>query len=104
MNQDIIQKMVSTIRIKFDPEQIIVFGSWARGETVEDSDIDFLVIMPDEIPNKRSLQVEIRKSLRGFAVPKDVIVMSKSEISRYKNINGLVYKNALEEGRIYYGR
>ncbi|WP_078664330.1 MULTISPECIES: nucleotidyltransferase domain-containing protein [Carboxydocella] len=104
MNEDVIQEMVNAIRTKFNPEQIIVFGSWARGEANEDSDIDFLVIMPDEIPNKRFLQIEIRKALRGFAIPKDVVVLSKNEISKYKNINGLVYKNALEEGRVYYGR
>lgn len=104
MNEDIIQEMVNVIRTRFNPEQVIVFGSWARGEANEDSDIDFLVVMPNEIPNKRSLQVEIRKALRGFAISKDVIVISKNEIPRYKNFSGLVYKNALEEGKVYYGR
>lgn len=45
-----IQHMVQTIVDRFAPQQVVVFGSYARGETKQDSDVDFLVVL-DHVPN-----------------------------------------------------
>ena len=33
---------------EFHPERIILFGSYADGEPIEDSDVDLLIILPVE--------------------------------------------------------
>jgi predicted nucleotidyltransferase len=43
----------------FDPIQIIVFGSQARGDAAPDSDLDLLVIFGD-LENRRERRVELR--------------------------------------------
>ena len=61
-----IQRIVRRIVMQFDPERIILFGSYARGEAGPDSDLDLLVVMP-VYGSKREKELEIgvdRKSTR----------------------------------------
>ena len=103
INQHIVQAMTKIIEDSFAPDKIIVFGYWARDEVTKDSHIDFLVITSYE-GSKRDLQVAIRRRLKGFGVPKDVIVASHDEVERKKNLPGYIYGTALREGSIVYER
>ena len=103
INGHIVQAMAKKIVDSFSPDRIIVFGSWARNEATKDSDVDFLVITSYE-GSKRDLQVAIRRKLKGFGVPKDVIVASHEEVESKKNLPGYIYGTALREGSIVYER
>ena len=103
ISQHIVQAMAKKIVDSFSPDKIIVFGSWARNEATKDSDIDFLVITSYE-GSKRDLQAAIRRKLKGFGVPKDVIVASQDEVERKKDLPGYIYGTALREGSIVYER
>lgn len=100
---DVVEKMAQRIVERFAPHKIIAFGSWARGETGPDSDIDLLVIMP-YLGSKRDCQVAIRRELKDFQVPKDIVVANSEEIAQKSAINGLIYKTALSEGVTLYER
>ena len=102
VNQEIVKQMTQRIVECFAPRKIIAFGSWARGEVTPDSDIDFLVIMPYG-DSKRDCQVAIRRELKDFRIPKDIIVATDEEIAQ-KSINGYIYKAALSEGVVLYER
>ena len=102
VNQEIVKQMTQRIVECFAPHKIIAFGSWARGEVTPDSDIDFLVIMPYG-DSKRDCQVAIRRELKDFRIPKDIIVATDEEIAQ-KSINGYIYKAALSEGVVLYER
>ena len=99
----VVKSMTERIARKFSPDKIIVFGSWARNEAGEHSDIDFLVITPYNGSN-RDLRVAIRKELKGFGIPKDILVASKEEIEEKKGLPGYIYDTALNEGRVVYER
>ena len=43
-----IRQVSDEIARRFQPERIILFGSYAYGTSTEDSDVDFLVVMPFE--------------------------------------------------------
>jgi predicted nucleotidyltransferase len=103
ISEHIVQSMAQKIINAFSPEKIIVFGSWARNEATKDSDIDFLVITSYE-GSKRDIQVAMKRKLKGFGIPKDVIVASKEEIERKKDLPGYIYGTALQEGRVIYER
>jgi predicted nucleotidyltransferase len=62
--QEIIAEMVRRIVKEFDPHQIILFGSFARGQAGPDSDVDLLVVMPVH-GSRREKRVAIRAALRG---------------------------------------
>ena len=63
---------------EFQPERIILFGSYAYGTPTEDSDVDFLVVMPhDGHPAYKAAEIEL-KVRPGF--PLDLMVRSPQRI------------------------
>lgn len=101
---EMVKSMVKRIAQKFQPLKIIAFGSWARGEAGPGSDVDLLVIMDCTREQKREIQAAIRKELREFKVPKDIIVANPEDINKYKDAWWMVYHPALEEGKVLYER
>jgi len=103
INEELIGLMVRRIVDGFAPQQIVVFGSCARGDDQDDSDLDLLVVMPFA-GTKRDVQVAMRMALRDFDVPVDLILASPQEIEQKRDVNGLIYRTAYREGRIAYER
>ena len=68
----IIRGMVDRIVDHCDPEQVILFGSHARGTADEQSDVDLLVILREPPHNKRQATVDLYRTLTGSKLPKDI--------------------------------
>lgn len=83
------------------PLRIILFGSAARGEMGPNSDLDVLVVVPDGVHRRRTAQRAYR-SLRALGVPKDVIVVTESDLRDYSDNPSLIVHPALREGREIY--
>ena len=98
-----IEEMVRRIVAKFDPEKIILFGSFARGEAGPDSDADLLVVMRVS-GSKRSKALEIDRALLDIRLAKDVIVVTPEEVERYQERVGTIIYPALHEGEVIYER
>jgi predicted nucleotidyltransferase len=98
-----LSRMVKRLVHQFNPDQIILFGSHARGTAHSDSDIDLLVVLPVS-GSKRAKQVEMRVALHDIHVPKDIIVATPEEVVRQRNIVGTIIKPALQEGKVLYDR
>ncbi len=77
--------------------RLILFGSAARGEMNEHSDLDFLVIEPtvDDVIKE---SVRLRHTLDGMLVPTDIIVVSQDGVREWGNVYGTVINAALDEG------
>jgi predicted nucleotidyltransferase len=98
-----IQAMVTRLVDHFDPDQIILFGSQARGTALPGSDVDLLVIMP-VTGSKREKRVEMRVALHDITVPKDILLATPEEVLRDKDLVGTIIRPALLEGRVLYAR
>ena len=85
-----------------DAEQILLFGSHARGEADAGSDIDFLVITPT-VENRAREMVRLRRALRPMRVPADVLVYSRAEVDQWGRQPGTALYWALREGRVVHG-
>lgn len=83
-------------------EQIVLFGSRARGDADEDSDYDFLVIEP-AVDNRAREMVRLRRALRPLRVAADVLVYSREEVDRWGQQPGSALYWALKEGRVVHG-
>lgn len=86
-----------------DPQQIILFGSQARGEAGPDSDLDLLVIK-DEVASPRAEAARIYRALAGLSTPVDVVVARSDYVRRHRDLIGTVVRPALREGRVLYAR
>jgi len=101
--EELLEEVVQRILAVSDPEHIILFGSYARGEAGPDSDLDLLVLEKG-VTKPRQESNRLRRALRGLLVPIDVVVATPQQADRYRNAIGLIYAPALKEGRILYER
>jgi excisionase family DNA binding protein len=101
--EEAIREMVRRIVERFQPEKIIVFGSYARGTAGPDSDVDLLVVMP-VVGSKREQAVQIHIALAGVGLSKDVVVVTPEEVERFRDVVGTIVHPAITEGRVLYER
>jgi len=93
-----LEEIVRRIVAEAQPRRIVLFGSAARGELREGSDLDLLVVMPDGVRRRQTAQ-RLCRSLRGVGVPYDLVVATESDLLRHGTTLGFVYRRALAEGR-----
>ena len=96
-----IEAFVSQVAVQFHPQRVILFGSAASGRTNPDSDLDFLVIIPngkktDEVTNRLNMQI------RNKPMPCDFIVTTPTAILKSQTKTGGIYQTAISEGKELY--
>jgi predicted nucleotidyltransferase len=94
-----IDRTVRRIVKKFHPDQVILFGSHARGDAGPDSDVDLLVVMPME-GSVREKAIEIHLALHDFFTPIDIIVSTPERFAWRKNYAGTIERPAAMEGKV----
>jgi predicted nucleotidyltransferase len=102
ISEKTIQEAVELLRKAANPVSIILFGSYARGDITEESDLDFLVI-EKELKARRMETVRLRDILSPLRIPVDVLVISEKTYKEWKDLPGTVIYEAGLEGRIVYG-
>ncbi len=98
-----IEAMVQRIADGFDPEKIIIFGSYARGEIDRDSDLDLLIVMHVE-GSLRQKANEIDLMLADRTLPLDLIVVTPEQFARQKDVIGTIVREAVKDGKVVYER
>ena len=102
-----IDRMVRAIVDEVDPEQVILFGSRARGEAAADSDVDFVVVEAAPFGAERDRRAEttrLWRALAGFDVSKDILLFSRDEVEYWRDSLNHVLARALREGEVLYER
>ncbi|MBM4326950.1 MAG: nucleotidyltransferase domain-containing protein [Deltaproteobacteria bacterium] len=103
MDQEQLQKVAAVIAKRFNPVRIIVFGSHARGDATDDSDLDLFVEMEtDRRPPERAIEVSAVFGLRPW--PLDVVVYTPSEVARLRGVRGTLLSVIEAEGKVLYER
>ena len=103
ISQDLINEVTLRLAAEFQPEQVWLFGSWAWGTPDEDSDLDLLVIISDseEPPIRRAQRAH--RCLRGIGAAKDILVKTRAEVERFRNVRSSLEAKIFGEGRKIYG-
>jgi predicted nucleotidyltransferase len=93
-------KIIKLIAHQYLPEaQVLLFGSRARNESRIDSDYDILLNINQTLAPKEKIPFisKIRKSLLHYEILSDVIIQSKGEIEKNKNLPGHFVRSILKE-------
>ncbi|OIN95978.1 hypothetical protein AUJ66_07730 [Candidatus Desantisbacteria bacterium CG1_02_38_46] len=103
MNKNLseLQKIVNQVKDGYDPEKIILFGSYAWGKPTEYSDIDLLVIKntSDKFIRRLEKISYVIKSNLGT----DIIVYTPCEIKRImKDPSDFFVHRIIQKGKIVY--
>lgn len=101
-----IQFITDFIAKEINPEEIILFGSYARKSPSDDSDLDLLVLMKEEIPRdeKRKLLYQIREMLFSKDYQADIVLNSKDNYDKYKKYIGTIFNSVYKEGIVLWKR
>ena len=95
-----IRQVSDEIARRFQPERIILFGSYAYGTPTEDSDVDLLVVMA--LPNKgRGRASDVRLHL-DITFPLDLVVCDPEYLEQRIAMNDFFLQEITEKGRELY--
>jgi uncharacterized protein len=98
-----INDIVKRIAINYKPEKIILFGSYARGNYNEDSDLDFILIKDTTAPkHKRGL--EVRRLFYGLSIPMDFKIYTTIEFTNELSNQYSFLSSAIKGSKILYER
>ena len=98
-----IELLTNTIAKKIGAKQIIVFGSYAHGNSDKDSDLDLCVII--DLKDKRKIDIirEIRQELIDLiSSPLDILVYSEKEFNERARLKNTLEHKIMKDGmRVY---
>lgn len=85
-------------------EKIILFGSYARNDFNEASDVDIIVILKDnKIEDYRKLRVKIiSEFFMNYEILLSIRILSNRDFIKYKDISPFL-QNIIKEGIAFYG-
>ena len=94
-----IRRFARRIAERFQPDKIILFGSYAYGKPHEESDVDLLVIMPTKNAIDQSIRISLAfKRLFSF----DLIVRTPWQIERGLKDDNWFLREIIEKGKVLY--
>ena len=96
--------MTGKLVAEFDPDQVILFVSYAWGVPKEDSDIDLYVVVPDSNEHPLARARRALACLEGVKIPKDVLVRTRRETEKFRHVIASLESQVLELGRVLYER
>ena len=101
---EILNRIVSLIVTTVNPDQIMLFGSYARGDYSEKSDIDMLIIKKN-LSKPREITQKLYRVFYDNKIEKPVDVLA-IDYDRYNELVddiGYIYNTIRDEGRLIYG-
>jgi len=103
IDNDEIKQVAIRLGVEANAERVILFGSHARGEADEKSDVDFLIIAESNLPRfKRSRN--LYKLFRPYPFSMDLLVYTPGEIEEAKKSSLSFVSTVLREGKSLYVR
>jgi predicted nucleotidyltransferase len=94
-----ISEIARTIKEKFNPRRVILFGSYAYGVPAtkgSGNDIDLFVIMNTSLPVKKQAFL-IRREITS-SIPLDVIVRTPEQVEERLKLGDFFIKKIMEKG------
>jgi predicted nucleotidyltransferase len=102
ITHELIEYLVQKIVPEIQPQKIILFGSYARGDFGQDSDLD-LFIITDSQGSSRAVRRRVEALLWGREFPVDLIVRTPAEVEwNVRARNPFYLHHILKQGKVLY--
>jgi predicted nucleotidyltransferase len=101
IHETVLRQVVRDVVRAVHPLRILVFGSVARAQARNDSDLDLLVVVRDGTPRLATAQ-RLHRALGPVPVALDFLVATPRDLERHRDNPGLAYRAILREGRLVY--
>lgn len=98
---EVMDEAVAQIVEEVQPREVVVFGSAARGDIHDESDLDLMVVMPDGT-DRLETACRLHKRLWDLECPKDIIVVLESDVAALRDNPSMVVHTAIHEGKVMY--
>ena len=102
VDADEIERVAVRIGMAAGAERVILFGSHARGEGGEGSDVDLLIVAPSKLPRFKRTR-ELYKLLRPYPFPMDLVLYTPEEVERGLKTAVSFVAAVMREGKTLYG-
>lgn len=103
INKTKISDIVSKIAKNYDPDKIILFGSYANNTANEDSDLDFIIVKNTDVPKQRRGR-DVRRYLLGAMVPIDLKIYTPKEFEKECHSEFSFLHSAIKNSVVLYER
>ena len=103
-NAAILPEILRRVVDAYRPMQVYLFGSEARGDAGEDSDIDLAVIVRDDAPPQQTTPRMAAEVLWGLERGADVVVFRESDFAARRGVVASLPWVVQHEGRLLHGR
>ena len=98
-----INDIVNRIALNYNPDKIILFGSYAHGNYSDNSDLDFILVKDTNTPkHKRGL--EVRRLFYGLPISMDFKIYTSSEFSNELSNQYSFLYSAIKGSKMLYER
>ncbi len=92
-----------------DPYKIILFGSYASGDSGPESDVDLLVVtqedfLPDNFAEKNAIYLRVANTIIDIEkkIPIDLIVHTRAMHRKFIEMQSMFSRKIISEGKVLY--
>lgn len=96
-----LKEVTDKIVKEFEPEKIILFGSYAWGKPHEDSDLDFFIIKDTELSSLKRIEA-VDKIFSRRDLPMDFLVYTPKQVEENLKRGDFFVKDILTKGKVLY--
>lgn len=95
---EIVRRLVKAL----SPQRIILFGSYAHGTPRPESDLDIMIVMPDDAPNRYELSRRAYAVLGDIDLPVELHFSRAAQFERFSTVIGSLQREVKRRGHVLY--
>lgn len=104
ISEELLDKIVQRLVEGLQPEQIILFGSYAYGEPTQGSDLDLMIIVSESSEPTHRHEQRAYACVGAVGVAKDLLVVTREEFEKQARVVTSLVRRVKEKGRVLYER
>ncbi|AFY32859.1 nucleotidyltransferase domain-containing protein [Calothrix sp. PCC 7507] len=106
ITNSIIAEITHRLVTLLNPEEIILFGSYAWGTPHQHSDLDLCIILPDGISDFNRIEwgVKAINALDDLMIDVDIMIKTRTDIETFKTVPASLTRKIVQQGKLLYGQ